>query len=370
MSGIYEEKIAHINLSTGAIRTEALDPELARSFIGGRGLGAKILCDEESARTDPLSPESKLLFLTGPLTDAASSFGRYMIVTKSPQTGAIACSNPGGIWGTKLKRAGFAALIIEGCAPDWTRIHIDGQKIELLDAGAYVGRMTTETDDALKAIYGAETSVLCIGPAGEAQTLIASIMNDKIRAAGKGGAGAVMGSKKLKAITVKASCAGISGSACQRCTVRCAHRTRTEDVNILCNELGLDAGAVQQAIADGSIPALKGYPNEAWNQTPPVPDLADAVLSWAKGAVFPAPSANKKRRNRPDAIQDLTAVIDSMGGCMFASSMNDIGQYADLLNTVTGFDYTPDELLAIGGSIRRMERLFEESAILQKNLGD
>ena len=206
MFGAYYEKIARINLSTGEIKAEKLDLELAHKFIGGRGLGTKILYDEGVATVDPLSPENKLIYITGPMTGAnAPSTGRYMVVTKSPLTGMIACSNSGGIWGAKLKYAGWDAIIVEGEAPKWTYINIEDDKIELLDAQEYLGMMSEAMDTALKEKHGAEASVLNIGPAGEKKVLMAAIMNDKDRAAGRSGVGAVMGSKKLKAIVVKAS---------------------------------------------------------------------------------------------------------------------------------------------------------------------
>ena len=206
MAGAYYEKIARINLTTGKIKVEPLDLDLAHKFIGGRGLGTKMLYDEGIATVDPLSPENKLIYITGPMTGAAApSTGRYMVCTKSPLTGMIACSNSGGIWGAKLKYAGWDAIIVEGEAPDWTYINIDDDKIELLDAREYVGVMSEAIDEQLKAKHGADVSVLNIGPAGEKKVLLAAIMNDKDRAAGRSGVGAVMGSKKLKAIVVKAT---------------------------------------------------------------------------------------------------------------------------------------------------------------------
>ena len=206
MSGAYYEKMARINLTTGEIKVEKLDLELAHKFIGGRGLGTKILYDEGVAGVDPLSPENKLIYITGPMTGSMSpSSGRYMVVTKSPLTGMIASANSGGIWGAKLKFAGWDAIIVEGQAPDWTYINIVDDKIELLDAREYVGVMSEEIDEKLKEKHGQDASVLNIGPAGENQVLLASVMNDKDRAAGRSGTGAVMGSKKLKAIVVRAS---------------------------------------------------------------------------------------------------------------------------------------------------------------------
>ena len=166
MAGAYYEKIARINLTTGEIRVEPLDLELAHKFIGGRGLGTKMLYDEGIAAVDPLSPENKLIYITGPMTGAAApSTGRYMVCTKSPLTGMIACSNSGGIWGAKLKYAGWDAIIVEGEAPDWTYINIVDDKIELLDAREYCGVMSEEMDEKLRAKHGAEASVLNIGPA-------------------------------------------------------------------------------------------------------------------------------------------------------------------------------------------------------------
>lgn len=206
MSGAYYEKIARINLSTGEIKAEKLDLAMAQKFIGGRGLGTKILYDEGVATVDPLSPDNKLVYITGPMTGSASpSSGRYMVVTKSPLTGMIACANSGGIWGAKLKFAGWDALIVEGVAPEWCYLNIEDDKIEILDAREYLGVLSEEIDDRLKEKHGADASVLNIGPAGEKQVLLAAVMNDKDRAAGRSGTGAVMGSKKLKAIVVKAS---------------------------------------------------------------------------------------------------------------------------------------------------------------------
>lgn len=206
MAGAYYEKIARINLSTGEIKIEPLDLELAHKFIGGRGLGTKMLYDEGVATVDPLSPENKLIYITGPMTGAAApSTGRYMVVTKSPLTGMIACSNSGGIWGAKLKYAGWDAIIVEGEAPEWTYISIDDDKIELHNADDLLGMKSELIDDTLKERHGSDFSVLNIGPAGEKKVLLAAIMNDKDRAAGRSGVGAVMGSKKLKAIVVRAT---------------------------------------------------------------------------------------------------------------------------------------------------------------------
>lgn len=205
MQTSYMGKIARINLTTGQINVEKLDLDLAKKFIGGRGLGTAMLYEEGIAKVDPLSPENKLIYINGPMTGTASpTAGRYMVVTKSPLTGMIASSNSGGVWGAKLKYAGWDAIIVEGKAKSWVYINIEDDKIEILPADKYVGMLSEACDEAFKEVHP-KASVLNIGPAGEHLSLLAAIMNDKDRAAGRSGVGAVMGSKNLKAITVTAT---------------------------------------------------------------------------------------------------------------------------------------------------------------------
>ena len=542
MPGSYYEKIARINLSTGKIKIEKLDTELARKFIGGRGLGTKMLYDDGIATVDPLSKENKLIYITGPMTGSASpSSGRYMVVTKSPLTGMIACSNSGGIWGAKLKYAGWDAIIVEGEAPEWTYIHIEDDKIELLNAKKYFGMMSEQIDNELKAVHGENASVLNIGPAGENQVLMAAIMNDKDRAAGRSGVGAVMGSKKLKAIVVNASrknvediiydvpalkaenleCLklirenGVTGeglktygtavlvnivnnigtfptknwqgsyyekgddisgetladthlvknSACHRCPIACGRVVNVngkvvggpeyeplwayggncdnndlnviDEANMICNELGLDAISVPCTIAAAMELYQRGYIKEEecdgvpleWGSTKaliewtkrigqPVSPLAKLMSSGSARLCeyygHPEYSMSVKKQEMPayDArgiqgigityatsnrggchvrgymispevlglpqqldrtviddkafwaktFQDLTAVIDSMGNCLFTSFALGAPQYAALLNAATGTDYTAEELLVAGDRIYNIERMFNKAA--------
>ena len=541
MAGAYYEKIARINLTTGEIKVEKLDLDLAHKFIGGRGLGTKILYDEGVATVDPLSPENKLIYITGPLTGAAApSTGRYMVVTKSPLTGMIASSNSGGVWGQKLKYAGWDALIVEGEAPAWKYLNIEDDKIELLDAEEYVGIKSEELDETLKAKHGAEASVLNIGPAGEKKVLLAAIINDKDRAAGRSGVGAVMGSKKLKAIVVKTSRTkldniadidalkaatkrsmelikenGVTGSglralgtavlvniinnvgslptknwqesyyeqaedisgealaekylvkpsACARCPIACGRVVNIngkiaggpeyeplwaygancgnndlnaiDEANMLCNEYGLDAigtpctiAAAMELYQRGAIKEedCAGVPLE-WGS-------AKAIVEWTKrmgdpeteldwlmssGSArlcehygMPEISMSVKKQEMPayDArgiqgigityatsnrggchvrgymispeilglpaqldrtvvdekaawaktFQDLTAVIDSMGHCLFTSFAMGAPEYTDLLNAATGTNWTVEQVLEIGDRIYNIERMFNKAA--------
>lgn len=541
MSGAYYEKIARINLTTGDISVEPLDMELAHKFIGGRGLGTKMLYDAGVATVDPLSPENQLIYITGPMTGAAApSTGRYMVVTKSPLTGMIACSNSGGIWGAKLKYAGWDAIIVEGEAPEWAYIVIDDDKIEIRDASDLVGMKSELIDDTLKERHGQDFSVLNIGPAGEKKVLLAAIMNDKDRAAGRSGVGAIMGSKKLKAIVVRATRKNldniadidalkeatkramevirenpvtgsglrqlgtavlvnivnnigafptnnwqgsyaeygddISGEtladtylvkagACYRCPIACARVIKVGDkvvggpeyeplwayggncgnndlntidiCNMLCNEYGLDAISTPCTIAAAMELYQRGYITEEecdgypleWGNTESLIEWTkrmgdpESELAWlmSSGSArlcehygHPEISMSVKKQEMPayDAraiqgigityatsnrggchvrgymispevlglpeqldrtvttdkaawaktFQDLTAVIDSMGHCLFTSFAMGAPEYTDLLNAATGTTWTVEEVLNIGDRIYNIERMFNKAA--------
>lgn len=541
MSGAYYEKIARINLTTGDISVEPLDIELAHKFIGGRGLGTKMLYDAGVATVDPLSPENQLIYITGPMTGAAApSTGRYMVVTKSPLTGMIACSNSGGIWGAKLKYAGWDAIIVEGEAPEWAYIVIDDDKIEIRDASDLVGMKSELIDDTLKERHGQDFSVLNIGPAGEKKVLLAAIMNDKDRAAGRSGVGAVMGSKKLKAIVVRATRKNldniadidalkeatkramevirenpvtgsglrqlgtavlvnivnnigafptnnwqgsyaeygddisgetladtylIKAGACYRCPIACARVIKVGDkvvggpeyeplwayggncgnndlntidiCNMLCNEYGLDAISTPCTIAAAMELYQRGYITEEecdgypleWGNTESLIEWTkrmgdpESELAWlmSSGSArlcehygHPEISMSVKKQEMPayDAraiqgigityatsnrggchvrgymispevlglpeqldrtvttdkaawaktFQDLTAVIDSMGHCLFTSFAMGAPEYTDLLNAATGTTWTVEEVLNIGDRIYNIERMFNKAA--------
>jgi aldehyde:ferredoxin oxidoreductase len=196
--------VLRVNLTDGTFRREDLKEDAARDYLGARGLGTRYFIDETDPAMDPLSPENKLLFVTGPLTGTlATSAGRFNVVTKSPLTGAIAASNSGGYWGPELKFAGWDMIILEGKAPKPVYLFLYNDRVELRNASALWGKNTHETTDLLLAETDPEAKVACIGPAGENGVLLANIINDKHRAPGRGGVGAVMGSKNLKAVVVR-----------------------------------------------------------------------------------------------------------------------------------------------------------------------
>lgn len=198
-------KLLRVNLSRGSHSVEPLNEQWCRDYIGGRGLGARYLYEEVDPRVDPLSPDNKLIFACGPLTGTPVPCGaRYMVVTKGYLTGAITTSNSGGHWGPELRFAGYDLLIIEGKAPRPSYLFIYDDHVEIRDATSYWGRTVSETEDGLRRELGIPgLRVALIGPAGERLVRFACIVNDKHRAAGRSGVGAVMGSKNLKAIAVR-----------------------------------------------------------------------------------------------------------------------------------------------------------------------
>ena len=205
MANAYNGKMLRVNLTDRTWKVEDLDVNMAKKYVGGRGLGTKLLFDEVDPMVDPLSPENKVFLCTGPLTGAAVPTGcRYMVVTKSPLNNCIASSNSGGIWGAKLKYAGYDVLVLEGKADKPVYINVVDDAVEILDAGDLWGKETEETEHILKERHDG-ASVLNISPGGEKLSLLAAVMNDGDRAAGRSGVGAVLGSKNLKAICCTAT---------------------------------------------------------------------------------------------------------------------------------------------------------------------
>ena len=204
MGNGYMGRILFVNLSTGEMREEDLDEKMCRDFIGGYGIGARILYSRQKVGIDPMGPENMLGFISGPLTGTPVPTGaRYTVVAKSPLTGGWGDANSGGYFGPYLKFAGFDAVFFTEISPKPVYLLIDNGKAQLKDASYIWGKDTYETEDLLMAEYGKQSRVACIGPAGEKLSLIASILTDHGSFAGRSGLGAVMGSKKLKAVVAR-----------------------------------------------------------------------------------------------------------------------------------------------------------------------
>jgi aldehyde:ferredoxin oxidoreductase len=203
--GGYANKLAWVNLTAGKVEFKPVPEDLARKYIGGRGLGVKFVFDN-GPKVEPLSPDNILCFMNGPLTGSeANMSGRMAVVTKSPLTGTITDSHHGGWSAARLRWAGFDGLIFKGKAAKPTYAYIHDGQMELLDAKEVWGKGVHDTVNFFKEKYGEkDLSVITIGPAGEKLVKFACWLNENDRASGRGGTGCVGGSKNLKAIVIKA----------------------------------------------------------------------------------------------------------------------------------------------------------------------
>lgn len=255
-------KILRVDLSQEQIVEESLPPALVRKYIGGAGLATRYLYDEVPKGTDPLGPNNKLIFMAGPLTGTASaSASRYSVVAKSPLTGIWGHANSGGSFGPALKRSGYDGLIIEGVSakPVYLAI-IDGQA-ELKPADKLWGKTVPETEDMIKASSDKKFTIASIGPAGENLVRYAAIMNNKHRAAGRCGLGAVMGSKNLKAI----ACTGKQKiNLADKDSFRTVAKKQIELLDESILKVGFETFGTNM-ISD-MVNARGGYPTNNWQQ--------------------------------------------------------------------------------------------------------
>ena len=199
----YAGKLLVVNMTTGQIEKQPLNEEYARQYIGGRGLGARYLYDLLKPGVDPLSPDNVILAMTGPFTGTnIYACQKYEWISKSPLTGIYLCSNSGGSLGNRLKRSGYDGIIITGAADTPKYILINGEDVELCDASSVWGKQVSVTQEAIREATGA-SAVACTGSAADQSDPVKTAgVYDGPRCAGRGGLGAVFGSKKLKAIAI------------------------------------------------------------------------------------------------------------------------------------------------------------------------
>ncbi len=200
--GGYMGRFLRVDLTTGKITKEQLDPQIVRKYVGGTGIGTKILYDEVPPSVQPFDPENRLIFASGPLGGTRiPGSGTYCVVTKGPLTNLLGAAQANGYFGARLRFAGYDGIIVQGASPEWVYLWIHDGEAELRSADHLLGLDTFETDDRLKEELGGRgVGVACIGPAGEHMVKYAAIFNDHGHLAATNGPGAVMGSKKLKAI--------------------------------------------------------------------------------------------------------------------------------------------------------------------------
>ncbi len=199
-------KVLWVDLSKGEVKEEPLDYKIAREYLGGYGLGARLIFNKQKPGADPLGPDAIIGITTGILTGTDALGGsRYIMVGKSPLTGGWGDANSGGNVGPFLKFAGYDAVFFQGISKKPVYLYIENGKAELKDASKLWGKDSFETEDIIRADHGKDVEIACIGPSGEQMSLMAAVMNNKGRAAARSGLAAVMGSKKLKAIALKGS---------------------------------------------------------------------------------------------------------------------------------------------------------------------
>jgi len=204
MLGGYMGKFLWVNLAEGAWREEAPAEALLRAFVGGYGIGARLLYDHLPRGIDPLGPDNILGFITGPLTGTPAPTGtRWTVVAKSPLTGGWGDANGSGYFGAAIKRAGYDAVFFTGIAERPVYLYLDHGRVELREARHLWGRDCYEIEDWIKTELGQDVEGACIGPAGEKQVLISGVIHSKGRAAARSGLGAVMGAKRVKLIAAR-----------------------------------------------------------------------------------------------------------------------------------------------------------------------
>ncbi|MCU0561291.1 MAG: aldehyde ferredoxin oxidoreductase family protein [Desulfobacterales bacterium] len=254
MANGFMGKLLNVDLAGGRLTEEPLDETLCRDYVGGYGLGARLLYERIPKGADPLGPQNVLGILTGPLTGTAAIIGsRFVAVAKSPKTGGWGDANCGGHFGPHLKFAGFDGVLFSGISAKPVYLFIDEGRAQLLDAADLWGLGVTALEDLLVQRHGKGTQVCSIGPAGERLALSACIMNDKERAAGRSGLGAVMGSKRLKCIVVKGKMAVPVHDAQQMKELRKKYLKQATGAFEVFNRYGT-AGITHDAILSGDAP--------------------------------------------------------------------------------------------------------------------
>ncbi len=313
-------QLLRVDLSRKKIVIQKYDDRLAEEYIGGRGFAIKILWDEMPAGVDPLSPQNILIFAAGPLTGIPGpSTGKLVVAAKSPLTGGYGDGNIGSLAAVHLRKAGYDAVVISGSSDKPVYLYIENEKIEILNAGDLWGLDTFTTERKLRERHGRNLGILCIGPAGENLVKFATVISQEGRSGGRPGMGAVMGSKKLKALVIKGS----------------------KDIPLA------DPKKYRQLAAD-AYRAIKGKPGyEFWRRQGTM-----AALQWAQeSSVLPA-------YNFREGVFELASNIDG-----YAMEKVKIGQRGcPLCNAICG-----NLINDIEGEIAELD--YENVALLGSNIG-
>ncbi len=372
MKNGYIGVILRVNLKTGSIRTEPLNEKSASEYVDARGLGTKYYCDECDPRCDALGPDNKLIFMTGPLTGtAATSSGRYNAVAKSPLTGTIGAANSGGHFGPELKYAGYDGIIFEDVSDHPVYLYINDGAVELRDASHLWGKDVFETTDALYAECGESFRVACISAAGETGCLFAGLMNDKHRAAGRGGMGAVtedevgfplrFGDAAAMVKATELTCRGegfgkVMGLGSYRMAEKYGHPELSMSVKK--QEMpAYDGRAIQGIGLEYATSNRGGCHVRGYMISPEVLGIPMAM----------DPLVTKDKPATLKLFQDLTALCDATGICLFTTFGIGLPEIAGMYREAVGSDETDAEILLKGERIWSLEKQFNIAAGVKKD---
>lgn len=363
-----EMKVALVDLTSRTSEDLLIPGDAVRKYIGGSGLGTYLLFRYGSPAVDPLSPGNPLIFMNGPFQGTGiPTSGRHQVVSKSPLTDAFGESDCGGAFGFHLKRAGYDGLVFLGKASSPVYVAVIDGRVEIKDGMSLWGKDTFETEEALFAAEGKPAGVACIGPAGERMVLLANIMHDgrNARAAGRGGMGAVMGSKNLKAVVARGNGRTIMADE-NRVREKSAEKAKFYMEKLPAMTRFGTAGGVALAEQNGDLPlknwSLGSWPEEVKSITGEA--MADTILTGNWGCV-----ACPIRCGREVAFDGISGAgpeyetIGMLGSNCLINDLKAIGRGNDLCNRM-GID-----TISGGSAVAFSMELFERGIINESTVG-
>lgn len=363
-----EMRVAIVNLTSKRVEDFLVPEDLARKYIGGSGLGAYFLFKFGSPKGDPLSPDNPLIFMNGPFQGTAiPTSGRHQIISKSPLTDAFGESDCGGTFGFHLKRAGYDGLVFLGRASSPVYLAVIDGKVEIRDGEALWGKDSFETEEILRGLEGKNSAVACIGPAGEKMVLLANVMHDgfNARAAGRGGMGAVMGSKNLKAIVARGNAKTVMADE------RTVREKSAEKAKLYVEKMGAmtrfgTPGGVAFAEQNGDLP-LKNWSMGSWSEEVKSitgEAMEETILTGNWGC-----TACPIRCGRDVAFDEIRGAgpeyetIGMLGSNCLINDLKAIGRGNDLCNRM-GID-----TISSGSAVAFSMELFERGIIDEETIG-
>jgi aldehyde:ferredoxin oxidoreductase len=363
----YMNNLLRVDLNTGELNNTPLPVEEMPSYLGGKGLGAYLLYHEQSPGIEPLSPDNNLIFHTGPLTGTtAPTAGRFGSTTRSPATGTYSDSYCGGYWGQMLKYAGYDGLLVTGKAQSPVMLVIDDDLVEVREAGHLTGTSITLASEAIRNEFGKEWQSLVIGPPGEKQRKLAGIFNDT-RALARGGVGAVMGSKNLKAIVVRGTnlVQVYDNEAYSRALQLAFRAVRMSSETTLLNQQGT-ANILEIVNVMGALPT-RNFQKGQFSAAGEVSGAAFAEQNWVKDyACFGCPIGCGKYTRR---LEDGTVIEGPEYETIFALGPNiDIADREVIIRLNWLCDEYGVDTISAGGVIGFVMELFENGVISAADL--